>query len=264
MSWYVPTCSMRPAIHDGQQIGQDQRLVVIVRHVDRGDVELLEQDLQIDAVFLPQRLIQIGEGLVQQEQCRVSGDAAPESHSLLLTARQGPRLSIQEIGELHPHELARPLILGLGHRVQFGRLLPEHEIRQDVRSGAQMRIERVLLKHHADAPITRTNILHVHIVVPHFSRIRRDQTGDDSQERGLAAPAGPQDDEGLAIRNSQSQALDGECRSRPAAPGAEPGSGRVDGTIDPPAAALSRSLSVLPTLMRSILAMTWPSLPWAF
>ena len=61
----------RPArsapIHHRHQVGQDQRLVVIVGHVDRGDAELPQQDLQADTVFLAQRLVEIGERLVDRK-----------------------------------------------------------------------------------------------------------------------------------------------------------------------------------------------------
>ena len=141
------------AIHHRHQVGQDQRLVVIVGHVHRGDAELAQQDLQVDAILLPQRLVEIGERLVDQEEGGVAGDAAAEGDALLLAARQRRRLAIQQVGELHPHQLAGPLVLGPGQRVQLRRLLPEQEVRQDVRPRGEVRVERVALKHHADAPV---------------------------------------------------------------------------------------------------------------
>ena len=157
------------SIHDREPIGQDQCLVVIVGHVHGGDVELPQQDLQVDTILLPQGLIQVGEGLVQQEEGRVSGDAAAQRHPLLLATGQRGRSAIEEIREVHPHELAGPLVLGPGHRVQFRRLLPEEEIGQDVRSRAQVRVERVVLEDHADAPVAGRHIPHVHVGVAHFA-----------------------------------------------------------------------------------------------
>ena len=202
-----------PPIHHGHQIRENQRLVMIVGHVHRRDAELPQQGLQIHAVFLPQRLVQAGERLVHQEERRVPRDAAAQGDPLLFTARQCGRLAIQEIGELHAHELAGSLIFRPGQRVQCGGLLPEQEIRQDVRLRGDVRIERVALEDHADAPVAGANLPHVDVVVAHFARVRRDQSGDDLQQRGLAASARPQDDQGPAIGHPEAQILDGKRRA---------------------------------------------------
>ena len=75
-----------PLVHDRHQVGQDQRLVVIVGDVDRGDVELAEQALEVHTVLLAQRLVEVGERLVDQEDGRIARDAAAERHALLLAA----------------------------------------------------------------------------------------------------------------------------------------------------------------------------------
>src|SRR5262249_5544377 len=91
---------------------------------------------------LPQSLIQIGERLVQGEQRRISRDAASESDALFFAAGELRRPAIQQILELHAHQLAGPLVLGGGHRAQLRRLLPEVEVRQYVASRVQVGVER--------------------------------------------------------------------------------------------------------------------------
>ena len=75
-----------PAAHDRDEIGEDQRLVVVVGDVHRRDVELAEQCLEVGAVALAQRLVEVGERLVDQEDLGVPRDAAPERDPLLLAA----------------------------------------------------------------------------------------------------------------------------------------------------------------------------------
>jgi len=98
---------------DGQHICKDQCLVVIVGHIHRGDLELPQQDLQVGTVLLPQSLIEIGEGLVHQEERRISGNTTPQGHPLLLTTGQCGRLPIQEVLELDPHDVRAENNLGL-------------------------------------------------------------------------------------------------------------------------------------------------------
>src|SRR5262249_31625295 len=55
--------------------------------------------------------------------------------------------------------------------------------------------------------------LHVDVVVAHVARIRRDEPGDDLEERGLATPARAEDDEGLAIGDPEAHVPDGKRRA---------------------------------------------------
>ena len=190
---------------------------MVVRHVHGRDAELPQQDLQVHAVFLAQRLVQVGEGLVHQEERRVARDAAAERDALLLAARQRGGLAIQQVGQLDAHQLAGPLVLRAGEGVQLRRLLAEQEVGQHVGARAHVRIERVALEDHADAPITGANVAHVHVVVADHARVGGDEAGDELQQRGLAAAARPQDDHGLAVGDPQRQVVDGERRALPAA-----------------------------------------------
>ena len=207
-----------PAVHHGHQVGQDQRLVVIVCHVHGGDLELPQQDLEIHPVLLAQRLVEIGEGLVDQEQAGVARDAAAERHALLLAAGERGRLAIEQLGQLHAHQLARALVLGPGQGVELRRLPPEQEVRQHVGPRGHVRIERVALEDHADAPLARRHVGHVDVVVTHHAGVGRHQAGDQLQQGGLAAPARAQHDHGAAVGNPQRDVLDGE-RHATAAPG---------------------------------------------
>src|SRR5262249_44611149 len=119
---------------------------MVVGDVHSGDVELSEEKFQIDAVLLAQCRIEIGERLVDEEDRGVAGDAPPQRNTLLLTTREPRWLAVEQITELDSQELAGPLELGPGQRVEGWRLLAEQEVRQDVRPGGEVRIERVVLK----------------------------------------------------------------------------------------------------------------------
>jgi hypothetical protein len=191
--------------------------VVVVGHVDGGDVELPQQNLEVHAVLLAQRLVEVREGLVHQEQRGVPRDAAAQRHPLLLPAGQGRRHAVEQMCQLHAHQLAGALVLGALHRVHLGRLLPEEEVGQHVGPRRHVRVERVVLEHHADAPVARAHVIHVDVVIAHVARVRPDQARDDLEQGGLAAPARPQDDHGLAVRHAEREVLDGEGGRAPRA-----------------------------------------------
>ena len=51
--------------------------MMVVSDVHRGDFELPEKTFQIDALLLAQRLIKIGERLIDQEDRGITGNTAP-------------------------------------------------------------------------------------------------------------------------------------------------------------------------------------------
>src|SRR5262245_34596806 len=113
-------------------------------------------------------------------------------------------------------------MLGLAQAVQGRRLLPEQEVRQHVRARGHVWVQRVALEHHADAPRARRDLAHVLVVVTHLAGVRRHQTGDDLEQRGLAAPARAQHDHRLAVGHPQGEVLDAEGRVRAAPTGRLP------------------------------------------
>ena len=137
--------------------------------------------------------------------CRrsTSGDAAAERHALLLATGERGRLAVQEVLEIHAHQLARPLILRARQSVELRRLLSEEEVREDIPSCREMRIQRVTLKDHGDAALAGRHLLHVEAVASNFTGVGGDEAGDDLQKRGLATSARPQDDHRLPVRNAQ-------------------------------------------------------------
>ena len=191
---------------------------MVVGDVHRGDFELPEKTFQIDAVLLAQRLIKIGERLIDQEDRGITGNTAPQSDALFFTTRQRGRLAVKQIGKLDPHQRAGALELGPGERVKDGCLLAEEEVGPDIRAGDQVWIERVVLKDHADPALAWVYVLHIHVIEEHGTRVRLQKPCDEFQQGCLAAAARPQHDHRLAVGHPQGQVTDRDRRPRPATP----------------------------------------------
>ncbi len=105
----------------------------------------------LDAGLHPQRGIEVGERLVEQEHLRLAHDGAADGDALALAARKsfGRRLrsstfEMQDLGG--PHHLG--IAFGLGHAGEAQR-------ERHVVGHRHMRVERVGLEHHGEAARSR-------------------------------------------------------------------------------------------------------------
>ncbi len=80
-----------------------------------------------------------------------------------------------------------------------------------------MRIQRVILKDHADVAIFGRNPAHFLIIIKNLTGICCVQPGDDAQQRTLAATGWADDGDGLPVGNGQIDVIQGgHCRSKSA------------------------------------------------
>ncbi len=67
-------------------VGKRHRLDLIVGHVDHRGVELVVELADLHAHVHPERRVEIGERLVEQEDRRIAHDGAADRHPLTLAA----------------------------------------------------------------------------------------------------------------------------------------------------------------------------------
>ena len=110
------------AVHEHQLVGELERLVLVVRDEDRGDVQLLVQAAQPAAQLLAHLGIERAERLVEQQHARADGERARERDALALAAGKLRRIAVGEPAELHELEqLAHAAAdLGLGRALARG------------------------------------------------------------------------------------------------------------------------------------------------
>ncbi len=135
-------------LHHHDPIGQRQRLVLVVRHVDGGAVELA-----MDAADLRPRLdaqlgVEIRQRLVHEDQRRLDDDGAGDGHALLLAAGELSGQLVLLAGELHEPERMRHARRAVG-----GRDAAHPQAEADVLGDGHVRKQRVVLEHHAEAAL---------------------------------------------------------------------------------------------------------------
>ena len=174
-------------------VGQRHRLFLVVGDVDGGDAERALQLLQLGARFQPQLGVEIGEGLVEQEQPRLAHDGAGQRAALLLAARQLAGLAVEQMVDL---DLAR----GFLHRgLDLGlRQLGHFEREGDVLVHGHVRVERVALEHHGDVAVARIRRRDVLAVDEDPAGGRRVEAGENPQRRALAGAGRAEQREELA------------------------------------------------------------------
>ena len=92
-----------PLAHDGDAISERERLRLIVRHVQRSQVDLGEEPVEIGEEPFAERAIERSERLVQEKDARLGRERARERDALLLSARERRDRAPLEAGK--PDEL---------------------------------------------------------------------------------------------------------------------------------------------------------------
>ena len=98
--WYrsspVPELLDPALVEDRDPVAHDQRLLLVVRHVDDRGAELAADAQDLELERLAQLLVEGAERLVHQQQPRPEHDRPGERDPLLLAARQLARIAIAE------------------------------------------------------------------------------------------------------------------------------------------------------------------------
>ena len=97
-------------VEHGDPVRQDQRLLLIMRHIDEGGAKLAVDALDLELQHLSQLLVQRAEGFVHEKDRRAEHHGARQCHALLLAAGKLARVAVGEPLELHllQHLLHRP------------------------------------------------------------------------------------------------------------------------------------------------------------
>ena len=199
-------------IHDRDAVGHGQRLLLIVRDVDEGGAERAVQRAQLDLHLLPELEVERAERLVEEEDAGLEDERGCERDALALPAAQLGRHSGSEPLRVQPDELQRRT-----HPVRDLRPRPAPLLQseRDVALDREMWKQRIALEHHADLPLVRAALIHHLPEQPPASRARvgRLESGDESEERGLAATGGAEDGEKLTLADLEGHAVHGLHRA---------------------------------------------------
>ncbi len=159
-----------------------------------------------------QLCIQVGQRLVQQEDCRVTDHCTAQSNTLTLATGQSLGLAVQQVLDLQNlcslMHAAVDLVL---------RGLAQFQTECDVLVDGHVGVQSVALEHHGDITILRGNVVDEATADVHLALGDLLQTSDHTQGGGLSAARGADEDDEFLILDLQVEV--GDRRS---------GSARVD------------------------------------
>ncbi len=180
--------------HDA--VGERHRLGLVVGDVDHRGAEPGVQRGKFGTHRYAQFRIEIGERLVEQEGGRIAHDGAPDRHALALAAGKLAGAAAEIISDFeHPRRVGDARVnLGARHPGVF-------ETECEVLANAHVRVERIGLEHHRNAAVGGRNRVDQRPVDADLAAGRRVEARDLAQQRGLATPRGPDEDDELAVEN---------------------------------------------------------------
>ena len=187
-------------LHHYHPVGQGEGLHLVVGHVNGGEAQVGVEALDLGPHLDPQLGVQVRERLVQEHETRVQDQRPRNGNPLLLSARELPGIPILEARELDQlqHFLHAPPDL-------LGRPALELQAEGDVAEDGHVRKQRVVLEDHPEAALLGRHAVDALPVDRDLTVGGGDQSRDDVQGRGLAAPAGPQEGDELLAPNLEGE-----------------------------------------------------------
>jgi hypothetical protein len=184
-------------------VGDRERLLLVVRDQQRRRAVALQDRAQLRAEPLAQLDVEARERLVEQQQPRIRRERAGERDALLLAAGQLVRPALLQAASPTSAISSRA-------RARRSAARPVREAERDVAEHVEVREQRVVLEHHADAPppggVLEPGPTARLAVADDPPRIHRLEARDHAQRRGLAAAARPEQAADPARRERQLQA----------------------------------------------------------
>ncbi len=193
------------------------RELEIVGHDHEGRSRLAVEREQQVRHRAPSLAIEIAGRLVREEQPRAAGERARDADPLLLAAGELRGIVIHAGSEAHPREQIAGARVRLGLRRAIGQELERHE---HVLESGERRYQMKTLEHEAHAlgaqrgPGVLVEVVERHAVEADTPLTGAIETGEQPEERRLAAPRGPEHGDDLAGGDVEVHAFeDGERRA---------------------------------------------------
>ena len=197
---------MDPAVeHHRDPVGDHHRLSLVVGDVDSGDSNLLLQRANIEAHFLSELGVEVGQRLVEQQDVGDDDERPRERSALLLATRKLARVASFEARELDFGERGRHPRPDSQRRL-FAHLEAEGHVLRYRHVGEQ----RVVLENHPDVASLRRKVCHAVISEVDVTGVRKLEAGDGAQGRRLAAPRRAEERHQLAVLDVEVEVVDGD------------------------------------------------------
>ena len=189
-------------LHDHDAIAEGHSLGLVVGNVDEGALDLVTQLNELGAHLVTQLGIQVGQGLVHQEDLGVTHDGAADGDTLTLAAGECLGLTVKVLGNTQDlgsgADLAVDLVLGDFLELKRKRHVLVHR---------HVGVQSVALEHHGDVAVLGSDVVDALAVDEHVTRGDVLQAGDHAHRRGLTAARGANEDDELLVVNGEVKVL---------------------------------------------------------
>ncbi len=135
-------------MHDHDAVGERHRLDLVMRHIEHVLLDALAHQCELGPHLPAQLGVEVGQGLVEEEDGGVAHQCAAHGDALALAAGERRRLAVEQMRDReHLGDAADPRIdLRLRHPGETQR---EGHVLRDIHVG----VESVILEHHRDVPV---------------------------------------------------------------------------------------------------------------
>ena len=180
-------------------VGKSECLLLVMRDIDHGDLQLLLDLLELLAQNHFNLRIQGGHRLIEKDDIRIKDKGTGDSHSLLLTT--GKLLRLLKDVLLQPYGLDNlPNLLVdliLAHLLAVLALLTLKSV-ADIMIDIHVREQRIALENDADVPVLRSHVRDIHAVLDDLPAARLLDTNQHAQDGRFATARRAQEGEKLA------------------------------------------------------------------
>ena len=201
-------------VHHDDAVGDLERLLLVVRHEDAREPDLVVEAPQPAPQLLAHLRVEGAEGLVEEEDPRLDGEGAGEGHALPLAPGELGRQAVGEPVELDELEELRHLLPDL-RLARPGGPRPHAQPEGDVLEDAHVTEERVVLEDEADAApahVLPRLVLSLEEDLPGVGPL---EAGDDPQEARLARARRAEEGHELPRRDVEAHVVHGDEVAEP-------------------------------------------------
>jgi len=189
--------------HHADAVAQVKGLFLVVGHQDGGHTELALDGLQAAAQVHADLGIQGAQRLIEQQHVGLQGQGAGKCHALLLAAGKLARHAVAQAHQ--PDEFEQFVAFAAA---SAARHFLDLQAELDVLRHGHILEQRVVLEDEADIARLGGQVGHVAFVQEDLALVGVRQAGDDVEHGGLAAAAGAEQHEELAVLDLQRNVID--------------------------------------------------------
>ena len=185
-------------LHNGDPVGDGQRLLLVVGDIDGCDAQPPLQFLDDGTHLHPELGVQVGKRLIHQQHAWLNDKGPGQGHPLLLAAGQLAGLALCQMGNLY--QLQGLVHLGLD---LLGRNLPGLEAVGYVFPDGQVGENGVVLEHHADVPLVGGHVVDPLVAEIEVAALDGVEARNHAQQGGFAAAGGAKQREEFSLLDVQ-------------------------------------------------------------